>query len=94
MGPSHAVAVGGGAGGGAALLAILTGTWHMDPALASSWIVLGSIVLAPIVAALMAWAGVKTKTDPALAAAIAALTEAVQQQQPINPQPPAQVTQP
>lgn len=68
---THSASALGGTTLGAALLTILTSQFHMDPGIASAWIILlGALVAGPVLAYLAAHA----QTDPALKAALDAIT--------------------
>lgn len=73
---THTIAGVGGTALGAAIITILTVQFHMDAALASAWLlVLGVVVVSPV----LAYLGIKAKADPALAAALDAITAASKQ---------------
>lgn len=75
---THGASVLGGSSAGAALLTILTVQFHMDPGLAGAWIIfLGGVIAGPLIA----WLSVRSKGDPALAAALDAITAISKQQQ-------------
>jgi ABC-type uncharacterized transport system permease subunit len=92
---SHSAAGLGGGMLGASILALLVAHFHMDPAIASAWI---TVVAGIIGGPLLAYVSVKSKSDPALAAALAALNaagdapptvEATPQQTVVTNPPPA-----
>lgn len=75
---THTASFLGGSTLGAALLTILSGGFHMDPGQASAWVVIASAIFGGPV---LAYLAVKAKGDPALAAALNAITAIAAQQQ-------------
>jgi hypothetical protein len=84
---THTASFLGGSTVAAAVLGILIASFHMDAALATDWmIVISAIVGGPV----LAYLGVKAKSDPALAAALDAITAMAHQngeQAPTEPAP-------
>lgn len=68
---SHTASFLGGSTLAAAILGILTGQFHFDPTLATDWLIFaGAVMGGPV----MAYLSVKARSDPALAAALAAIS--------------------